>query len=128
MKLLLDTHALIWWGQADPRMAAAVRDAIDSDENEIYVSAVSAMEIATKYRLGKLPGAMPLAHGFVEETEAVGFRPLPVSLRHAQTAGNLDIPHKDLFDRLLIAQAIIEGMTLVSNESEFEAFGVTLLW
>jgi PIN domain nuclease of toxin-antitoxin system len=85
------------------------------------------MEVATKFRIGKLPGAEPLARRFLAETEAVGSRPLSISLRHAQTAGNLDIPHKDRFDRRLIAQAMIEDMILVSNE-RFESFGVKLLW
>jgi PIN domain nuclease of toxin-antitoxin system len=109
-------------------MAVPVREAIDSEDNAVYVSAVSAMEIATKVRLGKLPGAALLARAFEAETEAVGFRPLEISLRHARLAGNLDIPHKDPFDRLLIAQAMIEDMVLVSNERGFDAYGVQRLW
>lgn len=101
---------------------------MDVGANTIFVSAVSAMEIATKYRLGKLPSAGPLALDFEGETSAVGFQPLSLTIHHAQTAGGLPFGHKDPFDRLLIAQAIIEGMALVSNEAAFDAFGVTRIW
>ncbi len=101
---------------------------IDSGEHEIFVSAVSAMEIATKFRLGKLPSAEPLALAFEDETAAAGFLPLSVTLTHVRVAGSLAIPHKDPFDRLLIAQAQVEGMFLVSNETVFDGFGVGRLW
>ncbi len=83
------------------------------------------MEIATKLRLGKLPSAQPLAVDFEGETRAVGFRPLPLTILHAQTAGSFAFAHKD---RLLIAQAMLEGMALVSNEETFDGFGVSRLW
>ncbi len=86
------------------------------------------MEIATKNRLGKLPEADMLAADFEAEIEAEGFQGLPITLAHGRLAGSLSIPHKDPFDRLLIAQALTEGMTLVSNEQAFDAFGVTRLW
>ena len=94
----------------------------------MFVSAVSALEIATKHRIGKLPQAAVLAARFEHEVEALGFQPLPVSLTHARVAGSLPIPHKDPFDRLLIAQAIVEDMFLVSNEAVFDGFGVSRLW
>ena len=128
MRLLLDTHALLWWGEGNPNIRAAVREEIDSEANSVFVSAVSAMEIAIKHRLGKLPGAGPLAHDFEGETDAVGFLPLPLTIRHARMAGNLPISHKDPFDRMLIAQALLESLTLVSNEALFDAFGVSRLW
>ena len=86
------------------------------------------MEIATKHRLGKLPEASVLAARFELEMEALGFDALPISLTHARVAGSLSIPHKDPFDRLLIAQALVEEMTLVSNEVVFDRFGVSRLW
>lgn len=86
------------------------------------------MEIATKHRLGKLPEAAVLAASFELEIEALGFDPLPISLTHARLAGALAIPHKDPFDRLLIAQALVEEMTLVSKEVMFDSFGVSRLW
>ncbi len=128
MRLLLDTHALLWWGHNDGRLSAKARAQIDEAVNERFVSAVSAMEITTKFRLGKLPDAELLARSFSDETLALGFGHLAITVQHGQMAGSLPIPHKDPFDRLLIAQAIIEGMTLVSNEVGFDAYGVSRLW
>ena len=128
MRLLLDTHALLWWAHDDHRLGRRARDQIDTDGNERFVSAVSAMEITTKFRLGKLPSAYALAADFQSEVESRGFEPLAITVEHAAMAGNLAIPHKDPFDRLLIAQALNEGMTLVSNETVFDAFGVSRLW
>ena len=126
MRLLLDTHALVWWGEDSPRMSRRAKTAID--EGDCFVSAVNAMEIATKFRLGKLPNAQKLAVGFEEMVASAGFRSLQVSVAHARVAGGLNIPHKDPFDRLLIAQAMIDGMTLVSNEKLFDEFGLSRIW
>ena len=128
MRLLLDTHALIWWGLDDPRLGAEARAAIAEAGNEVFVSAASAMEVTTKHRLGKLPQAERLALGFETLVAALGFQPLPISLAHAQLAGNLVVPHKDPFDRLLIAQSVLEGMPLASNEAAFDGFGVIRVW
>lgn len=128
MRLLLDTHALLWWSEDNPRLGAAARDAIRDGANEVYVSAVSAFEIGQKYRMGKLPDVAVLAEHFPAEVERHGFAPLPIELSHARRAGTMDIPHKDPFDRLLIAQAREEGMTLVSNETVFDGFDVQRLW
>ena len=128
MRLLLDTHALIWWGLDDPRLGEKARAAIADAGNEVFVSAASAMEVTTKHRLGKLPQAERLAQTFEALVETFGFQPLPISLAHAQFAGNLVVPHKDPFDRLLIAQSVLEGMPLVSNEEVFDGFGVTRVW
>ena len=128
MRLLLDTHALIWWGLDDPQLGAAAREAIGAADSEVFVSAASAMEVTTKHRLGKLPQGERLALGFESLVAAMGFQPLPITLAHARFAGNLVVPHKDPFDRLLIAQAISEGMPLASNEAVFEGFGVTRIW
>ncbi len=128
MNLLLDTHALIWWGLDDPRLGPSARTMIASADNQVFVSAASAMEVATKHRLGKLPEAERLAREFAALVEGLGFLPLPISLAHAQFAGNLVVPHKDPFDRLLIAQSILEPMPLVSNEAIFDDFGVSRIW
>lgn len=128
MRLLLDTHALLWWGEENVRLSRGAAQAIDSGDHEVFVSAVSAMEIAMKFRLGKLPSAKPLAVAFEAETEAMGFLPLPITLAHARVAGSLTIAHKDPFDRLLIAQAMVEGITLVSNEAIFDGAGISRLW
>jgi PIN domain nuclease of toxin-antitoxin system len=128
MRLLLDTHALIWAAQAPELLAEPARTAIADRKNAVYVSAVSALEIATKYRLGKLSVSPSLAEHFVDEVEGQGFRVLPITAQHAQRAGLMGIPHKDPFDRLLIAQTHIEGMTLVSNEAIFDEWHVMRLW
>ena len=104
------------------------RTAIEDTRNEVYVSAVSAMEIATKYRLKKLKVSPSLAEHFVEEVGSQGFPILSISALHAQRGGLMSIPHKDPFDRLLIAQTFVEGMTLVSNEELFDQWHVSRLW
>jgi PIN domain nuclease of toxin-antitoxin system len=128
LRLLLDTHALIWFvaGAADLPMAA--RRAIEDETNDVFVSAVSAMEVTTKFRLGKLPSAGPLAERFEQAVAERGFLPLPINMNHAERAGAMPIPHKDPFDRLLIAQAMVEDMLLVSNEAVFDGYGVSRLW
>lgn len=128
MRLLLDTHALLWTFLDSPRLPAAARDAIASDAAEKLISAVSAMELTTKYRLGKLDEAAPFMRNGRLDLSGLAFTPLPVTLEHAEYAGSLDIPHKDPFDRLLIAQARIERVPIVSNETLFDAFGVERIW
>ncbi len=128
MRLLLDTHALLWWLAGDVQLSPAARDAMGDDANEVCVSAASAWEVATKHRLGKLPGAGPLAVDFAREVRRQGFQPLPITLEHGQVAGSLVGTHRDPFDRMLVAQAREEKMALVSNESVFDAFGVTRVW
>lgn len=128
LKLLLDTHALIWWLAGDGALSDRAREAIADEANSIAVSAASAMEVATKFRIGKLAGAALLAQDFEAIVAAQGFRELSISIRHAKLAGEMNIIHKDPFDRLLIAQAQSEGMVLVSNEALFDHFAVQRLW
>ncbi len=128
MRLLLDTHALIWFLAADTRLPRKVRAEIENPETKTLVSAVSAMEVTTKHRLGKLPQAEALALAFEQSIELHGFEGLPITLRHAEVAGRLPVAHKDPFDRLLIAQAVLEDLVLVSNEAPFDAFGVARFW
>lgn len=128
MRLLLDTHALIWWLAGDAALSDRARVAIADDSNAVAVSAASAMEVATKFRIGKLPGAALLAQDFEAAIAAQGFDELAITVRHARIAGEMNIDHKDPFDRLLIAQAQAEDMVLVSNEARFDGFGVKRLW
>lgn len=128
MRLLLDTHALIWASQEPELLPEIARSAIEDARNDIFVSAASAMEIATKYRLGKLRVSPSLAEHFVEEVSSQGFQILPIGADHAQRAGLMGIPHRDPFDRLLIAQSYVEGMLLVSNEELFDTWHVPRLW
>ena len=127
MRLLLDTHALLWFVAGSERLSAAARAAIDASDG-VLVSAVTAMEIATKHRIGKLANAALLARDFEAQLSARGFIELALTARHAQLAGNLDIAHKDPFDRMLIAQSLVENLPLVSNETLFDNFGVSRVW
>jgi PIN domain nuclease of toxin-antitoxin system len=126
--VLLDTHALIWWTTEDRLLGPRARKIIEDPDNRVAVSAISAMEISTKYRLGKLDIGERLAFSFVEDVEAEGFELLAVTAIHGQLAGKLGIPHNDPWDRLLIAQAQIEELILISNEKRFDEFGVSRLW
>lgn len=128
MRLLLDTHVLIWWLAADNSLSSSARAAIADPANEIFVSAASAWEIATKYRIGRLPQAGLLAADVAGYVAAEGFNELPVSIRQGQLAGALPRIHKDPFDRMLIAQAIADDMTLVSGDEILSAYGVVRLW
>lgn len=128
LRLLLDTHALIWWLAGDEALSRHARDAIADHANSVAVSAASAMEVATKFRIGKLAGAALLARDFEGIVAAQGFDELAISVHHARLAGEMKIAHKDPFDRLLIAQAQAEDMVLVSNEALFDGFSVQRLW
>jgi PIN domain nuclease of toxin-antitoxin system len=128
LNLLLDTHALIWWLVGDPALSPRAREAIANEANPIAISAASAMEIATKVRIGKLPDAALLAQDFEAIIAAQGFAELPITPRHARLAGAMAIAHKDPFDRLLIAQAQAEDMVLISNEALFDGFAVRRIW
>lgn len=128
VRLLLDTHALIWWLAGDDALSDRAREAIADHANSIAVSAASAMEVATKFRIGKLPGAALLAQNFEAIVAAQGFSELAISVQHARLAGEMNIAHKDPFDRLLIAQAKAESMVLVSNEAFFDGFAVQRCW
>ncbi len=127
-RLLLDTHTLIWWVAGEPRLGAGARAAIADHDNEVLVSAVSAFEITTKVRLGKLAQAAELARRFEAALAEQGFREHPLSVTHARMAGALAIANKDPFDRLLIAQALADDLVLVSNERSFDKFGISRLW
>lgn len=129
MRLLLDTHALLWWFAGDEgRLPEAVRAQIADIRNEVLVSAASAWEIATKHRLGKLPGVTELMDDLEGHVCGQAFRWLDITAAHALRAGLLPVAHRDPFDRMLIAQAQAVDAVLVSNEVLFDAFGVRRLW
>ena len=129
MRLLLDTHAFLWWVFADPKLSRRARLAISDDEgNDVLISAASAWEITTKFRIGKLPQAGVVANDIAAAITAEGFGGLPISVRHVQRAGSLAGQHRDPFDRVLMAQALVENLTIVSNERVFDAYGVKRLW
>lgn len=128
MNLLLDTHALIWAANEPGRLPDAVRAAIEDTDNHVWISAASAIEVAIKFRIGKLEGADELAEQFEDIIAGFGFEQLPISVAHASLAGLLPFEHRDPFDRILIAQSQIEQYSLVSNEKLFDQFGVIRFW
>ena len=129
MRLLLDSHAFIWWYEGSGRLSSPARQAVeDEDNNEVLVSAATAWEIVTKHRIGKLPSAEALALDIPGAIAAEGFEELPITVNDAARAGSLPIPHNDPFDRMLIAQALTRNLVLVSIETRFDAYGVRRLW
>jgi PIN domain nuclease of toxin-antitoxin system len=128
VRLLLDTHAFLWWLAGDERLSQTARDAIADESNAILISAASASEITTKHRLGKLEGVKAIVADLDGAVTGQGFEALAISLRHAQAAGALPGPHRDPFDRMLIAQAMLDDLVLVSNEEPFDVYGVKRLW
>ncbi|MGQ9366842.1 type II toxin-antitoxin system VapC family toxin [Azospirillum sp. ST 5-10] len=128
MRVLLDTHALLWWLLDDPRLSRPARDTIGNGDNMVMASAASSWEIATKVRIGKLPGADDLVRrldGFLLSSH-IGL--LDITLAHAVLAGSLDARHRDPFDRMLAAQSRIESMPLITNDPVFQSFGVVVIW
>lgn len=124
----MDTHAIAWWILADPRLSKSAHAWIADDENEVFVSAASAWEIATKERVGKPLGVNTIGPQFLDLIAADGFTALPITHRHAIAAGVHPAAHRDPFDRLLAAQAVMEGLTLVSRDGAFEGLGIRPVW
>jgi PIN domain nuclease of toxin-antitoxin system len=128
VRLLLDTHAFLWWLDGDRRLSLKSRRLIADESNAVLVSAASAWEITTKARLGKLPGAQDVAADVAGCVANQGFVPLDISVIHAQRAGALAGEHRDPFDRMLIAQAQIEDVSIVSDDRVFDDYNVRRLW
>jgi len=128
LRVLLDSHTLLWWILDHPALTPAAREAISGTENTVLVSAASAWELAIKFRTGRLPEAADLVSNFPIEIEQEGFQLLPISAEHGIRAGLLPGPHKDPFDRMLIAQSQAENTPIISNEAVFETYGVRRLW
>jgi PIN domain nuclease of toxin-antitoxin system len=122
VRLLLDTHALLWW-LADEGLTDQARDAIADPANLVMVSAASAWEISIKKALGKLSAPDDLDH----QVDQSGFIPLPISIAHGMAAGQLPRHHDDPFDRMLIAQALAEGLTIVTHDKRFAGYEVATL-
>lgn len=125
MRLLLDTHALLWWLKDDPRLGARVHGLIADPANAIVVSAVSGWEMSIKRSLGRLKIDLDI---LTQEVIRSGFTILEVNMQHGILAGALPMHHRDPFDRMLIAQAQCESLHLVSIDEQFAAYDVALLW
>ena len=128
MEAILDTHAFLWWLAGDAKLSEPARKFIGREENIVYLSAASAWEIATKVRIGKLPGAAEVASDLGACMTSQGFTELPIGLADGLRAGNLPGPLRDPFDRMLIAQAQALDVALISNETVFDGYGIRRLW
>lgn len=128
MSFLLDTHAFLWWVTADPRLSASAKTVLDDGSSRRCVSAVTAFEIANKFRIGKLEFAREIIEHFDAVLDDAGFEKLPVTPTHALLAGQILSDHKDPFDRMLAAQARLETLSLITIDKAFDNFGVERLW
>jgi PIN domain nuclease of toxin-antitoxin system len=128
MRLLLDTHAFLWWVEDAPGLSRKARRAIADPENECLVSIASCWEMAIKLRLGKLRLATPFERFVPEQMAANQFRLLEIGFRHVARVALLPLHHRDPFDRLLIAQALDEELACVSADRVFERYGAVRVW
>ena len=128
LRVLLDTHALLWWLTGDTRLSDHVRRIVEDDMNEVFVSAASAWEICTKFRLGKLPNASEVALNVAGCLTSQGFRPLDIEVADAQRAGLLESHHRDPFDRMIAAQAIARDLPVASIDVALELLGARRIW
>lgn len=128
MRLLLDTHALLWWMIDDPKLPAYCATWIEDRANEVAVSPLSAYEIRFKAMMGLFPGGEALAVDTGPMSDRAGFVMVPVTLEHMLAAGALALPHRDPFDRMLAAQAIVNGYAILSADTAFDRFGVSRVW
>jgi PIN domain nuclease of toxin-antitoxin system len=126
MKLLLDTHALAWWLADSPSLSGPAREAIASPSNQVWVSAVSGYELVNKQRLGRLQP--PLAEELPSMVRRAALPVLAITLDHTVVAAALPGPHRDPWDRLLMAQARLDRLMLVSLDGVFRDYGVATLW
>jgi PIN domain nuclease of toxin-antitoxin system len=126
--LLLDTHAFLWWVDDAPRLTKRARAAIRRPDQACFVSLASCWEIAIKVSLGKLTIESSLERFLAEQMAANGFQPLLITLGHVARFAALPFHHRDPFDRLLVAQAIDEDLTIVSADPVFQKYGVRRVW
>jgi PIN domain nuclease of toxin-antitoxin system len=121
VRLLLDTHVLLWWLSDDRKLAQPAREIIANPDNDVLVSSASAWEISIKAALGRLEIELDSLETAIERN---GFRPLPIGVRHALAVGRLPNVHRDPFDRMLVAQAKVEELRIVSHDRVFERYGL----
>jgi len=122
-RILLDTHALIWWMNGDQSLGEFAFECIENENNQVYVSAASVWEMSIKRQLGKLECPLDLD----SVIEKMGFSKLPISVFHGEQAGQLPVHHKDPFDRMLIAQAQAEGLQIITKDEHFPSYGISLI-
>jgi PIN domain nuclease of toxin-antitoxin system len=128
VRLLLDTHAFLWFITNDPQLSAVARTLIADPANEVLISPASYWEIAIKVRLGKYPMTVPYLTFITQGIDGNGFKVLPIEPRHTALLTAMPLHHRDPFDRLLVAQALAEAIPLVSGDPALDAYGVNRLW
>ena len=128
MRVLLDTHAFLWWVEGTPLVGRRARAAVSDSENEVLVSIASCWELAIKLSLGKLRVIQSLDRFIPEQLRLNGFSLLDIRLSHALRVADLPFHHRDPFDRLLVAQALEDDLTIVSADRVFRQYGVNVLW
>ena len=136
MRILLDTHSMLWFALGDERLSDVAKDLIENDENEVCISAASYWEIAIKVSIGKYILHRPVAEFYEDVIESNRFEVIPVDLSHIAIVSTMEFPfndqdrkkHKDPFDRLIIAQAMCEDIPLVTRDSKFDLYQVQVLW
>lgn len=131
MRVLLDTHAFLWWILDDPRLPASAREIIADPSNTVLFSTASAWEIAIQAHLGRLtlsPAEEDLERFVARQVEENRFQVLPIQLNHALRVHSLPLYHRDPFDRLLVAQAEVEALPILTRDPEIRRYGVEALW
>jgi len=128
VKVLIDTHVILWAGLSPAQLSKRARTILADRSNEVLLSAASAWEIATKVRLGKLPGAERLEHEFISSVEEAGYTLLSITAAHALRAGRLAGDHRDPFDRMIAAQALAEDIPILSIDTKLDSFGIRRTW
>lgn len=128
MRLLIDSNALYWWWTKHARLTRPASAALTSPDSELFVSAATAWELATKHRIGKLPGAETFLPDFAELLAESGVTPLRVEVAHALEAGRMPGVHSDPFDRILVAQAKAHGLAVITAERVFRDYGLDVIW
>jgi PIN domain nuclease of toxin-antitoxin system len=128
MRLLLDTHTFLWFIMGSPHLSAAARSLIEDAANEKFVSVASLWEIAIKLSIGKLTLSAPFDVLIPQQLSLNGFELLNIEIEHAAVVATLPFHHRDPFDRLLIAQAAVEKMSIVGSDTVFDVYPVSRLW
>lgn len=128
MKILLDTHAFLWALIEPDKLSAKARELLEDDATDVVVSAASAWEIATKFRLGKMPGAKRVIADYAGALQGLQATQLALTSEHALKAGSWPVAHRDPFDRMLAAQSALEKLVLISKDPAMKQFGVEVIW
>jgi PIN domain nuclease of toxin-antitoxin system len=128
MSYLLDTHAYLWWTLDHPRLSHLAREIIEDAQSDVFLSVASIWEIATKHAIGKLTLRAPLARVVIDEPDRNGIKTLDVSREHACRTAELPLLHRDPFDRMLVAQAQVEDLDLITRDPAVSAYAVRVIW